>query len=261
MTTDIDDAPDAPDVNAGEYVLGTLDPAERAAFERVLAVDPVLQAAVYAWQDRLLPLAGRAAPVAPDARVWAALEARLPAVPMPGHGASAAAAPAAPATPAANDPLWQRLRRWQAASAVGLAASVALAAVLVMRGPFVQPASPPLAATAAGTRFVAVLEAKDKSTGWLVEATAGGAVRLVPVANTAEVPAGKTLQFWTKADGAAGPTSLGLVRGSQVVELAASSLPTLEAHQLFELTLEPETGSPIGRPTGPVVYVGRTVRL
>ena len=51
---------------------------------------------------------------------------------------------------------------------------------------------------------------------------------------------------------AAGPRSL-----TPVPTLA--SLPTLEREQLFELTLEPETGSPIGRPTGPILYVGRTV--
>jgi anti-sigma-K factor RskA len=75
------------------------------------------------------------------------------------------------------------------------------------------------------------------------------------------VPPGKALQFWTKAEGAAGPTSLGLVRAGQVTELPVATLPTLEARQLFELTLEPETGSPIGRPTGPILFVGRSVRL
>ena len=38
-------------------------------------------------------------------------------------------------------------------------------------------------------------------------------------------------------------------------------LPTLEAQQLFELTLEPEGGSPLDRPTGPVLFLGRTVQL
>lgn len=253
MNRDLDTGvPDEHDVTAGEYVLGTLDAAARAAFERELAADPTLQASVYAWQDRLLSLAGRVAPVVPAAGSWEALEARLPAVPIAAQPESASLA--------ANDPLWRRLRRWQAASALSLAASVLLATVLVMRVPSVAPVDT-VQTVSAGTRFVAVLEAQDKSTGWLVEATAGGALRLIPVANTAPVPAGKTLQFWTKADGAAGPTSLGLVRAGQALELPASSLPTLEAHQLFELTLEPENGSPIGRPTGPVVYIGRTVRL
>jgi anti-sigma-K factor RskA len=30
---------------------------------------------------------------------------------------------------------------------------------------------------------------------------------------------------------------------------------------VFELTLEPATGSPIGWPTGPILFVGQTLRL
>jgi anti-sigma-K factor RskA len=75
------------------------------------------------------------------------------------------------------------------------------------------------------------------------------------------VPAGRALQFWTKPQNASGPTSLGLVRAGETVVLPVSRLPAVEAHTLFEITLEPETGSPIGRPTGPILYVGRTVAL
>ena len=75
------------------------------------------------------------------------------------------------------------------------------------------------------------------------------------------VPAGKTLQFWTEPEGAAAPTSLGLVQAGQTVDLPATMLPAVESRQLFEITLEPEGGSPIGRPTGPILFVGRTVRV
>ncbi len=229
------DAADAEerDARAGEFVLGTLEPAERAAFERALAGDAGLQAAVYAWQDRLLGLAAHARPVEPAADAWAAVDARLP--------------PAA----AANDPQWRRLRRWQWGSGAGLAASLVLAVALV-----VQLRSPPQ------VRFVAVLQSPvDRADGWVVEATPGGRLRLVPTRAEPPVPAGKALQFWTKAEGAAAPTSLGLVRAGEAVELPVSALPALGARQLFELTLEPAAGSPLGRPTGPVVYVGRSVQL
>ena len=75
------------------------------------------------------------------------------------------------------------------------------------------------------------------------------------------LPPGKALQFWTKLDGAAGPTSLGLVKPGQALEVPLASLPGLAERQLFELTLEPEAGSPESRPTGPILYVGRSVRL
>ena len=239
-------------VAAGEYVLGTLDATERAQFERSLAGDAALQAEVYAWQDRLLPLAARIAPAEAETEAeagdgWDAIAARLgPAIAAPQLAA------VAPPTPAANDPLWQRLRRWQIGSAVALAASLVLATLLVLRGGV--PAAP--------ERYLAVLQAPgDNAAGWLVEVTAGDRLRLVPIGPTAPVPAGRALQFWTKAQSAAAPTSLGLVQPGQVTVLPVARLPAVEAQQLFELTLEPAAGSPIGRPTGPILYVGRTVRL
>jgi anti-sigma-K factor RskA len=35
-------------------------------------------------------------------------------------------------------------------------------------------------------------------------------------------------------------------------------LPGPGPDQLFEITLEPRTGSPTGRPTGPILYKGLT---
>lgn len=236
-------------VAAGEYVLGTLSPTDRDAFERALADDAGLRAEVYRWQDRLLPLASGVAPAEPAAGLWSKIEMRLLAVPS----ATPAAPIADPATPAANDPMWQRLRRWRAVSAIAIAASVLLASLLVLRAP--GPASP------SPDRYLALLQSPDKTTGWVVEVTAGDKVRLVPVGTTEAVPPGKALQFWTKAEGAAGPTSLGLIRPGQVTELPAARLPAVGERTLFELTLEPQAGSPIGKPTGPVLFVGRTVRL
>lgn len=228
---------------AGEYVLGTLDPATRAEFAAALAGDAELQAEVYAWQDRLIGLARQVTPVEPAPRLWPDIESRL---------ASRDTPPLDP-TRAANDPLWRRVHRWQVLSGFAIAASLVLATLLMLRAPDPQ---------AQAERYLAVLQSPDKSaTGWIVEATVGGRVRLIPVSETPPVPPGKALQFWTKAQGAAGPTSLGLVPAGQVTELPAARLPVLEVRQLFELTLEPASGSPIGRPTGPILYVGSTVRL
>ena len=246
------DQADDRSVAAGEYVLGTLQAQDRADFDKVLAVDPALQAEVYAWQDRLVGLAQRVDAVEPDPRWWSQIEARLlPAnatAPLP---AAATAAATVRLAPSANDPHWRPLRLWQTVSGLAVAASLLLATLLVTRMP-------------AGTepaRYLAVLQAPDKSAGWVVEASVGGRLRLVPIGTSAAVPAGKALQFWTKAKSATGPTSLGLIRPGEVTDLPATRLPTLEAEQLFELTLEPEGGSPIGRPTGPVLFIGRTLQL
>jgi anti-sigma-K factor RskA len=227
---------------AAEYVLGTLADDDHAAVAAALAQDAALRAEVYAWQDRLLALSRHAAPQAPPAQLWQRIELALNAQALPAAAARA---------PAARAPWWQGLRLWQGVSALALAASVLLSALLLTRTP--EPA---------GARYVAVLQSPDsQATGWVVEMQAGGNLRLVPVGATSPVPPGRALQFWTKPEGAAGPTSLGLVRAGQTVELPVSRLPAVEAQQLFEITLEPENGSPIGRPTGPILFVGRTVAL
>ena len=226
------------DAAAGEYVLGTLDPADHAAVAAALPQDAALRAAVYAWQDRLLPLSAQAPAVQPLPALWTRLSLALDAN-----------APSRQA-PAGRAPWWQGLRFWQGLSGMALAASLVLALRLVAPVPD-------------GQRYVALLESPDdrRAAGWVVELQAGHTLRLVPVGDTPPVPPGRALQFWTKAQGAAGPTSLGLVRAGQTVEMPVARLPAVGAQQLFEITLEPEAGSPIGRPTGPILFVGRTVAL
>lgn len=245
------------DAAAAEYVLGTLGAEDHAAVAAALARDAQLRAQVYAWQDRLLGLTVRCPSAQPPPALWARIEAALPAQP-----AAIAAQPAAAATGTAPKPLrpappaspwWQRLGLWQGVSALAVAASLLLGVLLVQRLGAPEPA---------GARYLAVLQSPDqRSTGWVVELQAGGLLRLVPVGEQPAVPADRALQFWTKAENAAAPTSLGLVRAGQTLELPASQLPAVGPRQLFEITLEPYGGSTVGRPTGPILFVGRTVAL
>lgn len=218
---------------AAEYVMGSLPADERAAFEHALAREFTLQQEVYYWQDKLLPMTRMLDPVDPSPEVWKRIER--------GIGSS---------HPAATQHWWQGLRFWR----FGAVAASMLAVVLALK--LLVPATPPEA-----VRYVAVLQSPEKKeAGWIVEASIGGKLRLTPLGTTTVAPQ-KVLQFWTKAQGAAGPTSLGLVPPDRVTELDVARLPTLEREQLFELTLEPEGGSTIGRPTGPILYVGRTVAM
>ena len=231
------------DAAAGEYVLGSLSAEDHSAFADALAHDAGLQAAVYRWQDRLLAFSGQAAAAAPREQLWRRIDVAIDALP--------AAPLASVRTAPARVPWWQRLSLWQGVSGLALAASLVMAVLLVTRAPEPE-----------GARYLAVLQSPDKqATGWVVELQAGRTLRLVPVGDVGAVPAGRAWQFWTKPEGAAGPTSLGLVRAAQTVELPVSRLPGVGPQVLFEITLEPENGSPIGRPTGPILYVGRTVAL
>ena len=241
------DDPEDREAAAAEYVAGSLTDVDRTAFDARLESDAALRKMVYDWSDRLLGLARRAPPREPPATLWARIEDRL----APPATTVSAVVPDARAT-AANASRWNRLATWRAATGVALAASIVLSVLLALRGPGVDNAH----------RYLAVLQSPtEKNAGWVVEGSPRDGVRLVPIGHPAEAPAGKVLQFWTKPDGARGPTSLGLVRAGEVAVVPIGRLPALGDQQLFEVTLEPEGGSTIGKPTGPVLYVGKTVSL
>ena len=232
MSTEMQaDDPHSPDIDAAEYVIGTLSRDEQAAMEARLPRDRALAGAVYAWQDRLLPLVARVAPLPVPRALWDAIRARL------GGRAQQAGAP-----------WWQRLGLWQAASVL----SLLLAVVLGVRLMAVDEAAP---------QYLAVLNTPDNQASWVVQLVSADTVRLLPVGTMPEVPAGKSLQFWTKPKGADRPTSLGLVAVGQPLDVPRNRLPAVESEQLFEVTLEPEYGSPTGRPTGPILAIGRMVAL
>lgn len=225
---------------AGEYVLGTLGASERRSVEARLPHDPELAQAVRQWESRLLPLSALAEPRSPSAGLWSRIQTSV-------QGAAARPAHARSRWDMAG--WWNSLPLWRGLALTGVAAAVALGTVLRVQ----PPAEPP--------RFMVVLVApQDRAPGWVVESSHGGHVRLIPLGTT-PVPSGKALQFWTKADGWQGPVSLGLVKPGEYTRVALDQLPALQANQLFELTLEPATGSPTGKPTGPIQFIGRAVAV
>lgn len=237
---------------AGEYVLGTLNAAERQAFEAAMARDEGLRREAYAWQDRLLGLTRRLQPVAVSPELWARIAARLSGV------SQVVATPAR--SGAANDALWSSVQFWRWLSGGAVAAAMVMSVLLVRT--LVAPPAGVEQAQVEAPRYLAVLQSPDNAaTGWIVETVGTDAIRLVQVGEGATIPQGKTMQFWTKPEGAAGPTSLGLVKPGQVVTVPKGQLPGLADRTLFELTLEPEGGSPYNKPSGPILFVGKAVRL
>ncbi|NNG21421.1 anti-sigma factor [Telluria aromaticivorans] len=221
---------------AGEYVLGTLPVAARRELEAALPADPALRTAVAQWEARLLPLTRLAEPVEPSPQLWGriagSIGARSQSVAVRG-GAS----------------WWDRLGLWRGLAAAGFAAAAAMAVITVQ-----EPGAP-------APRYMVVLAAPDNlSPGWVLQSSDAGKLRLVPLRSTA-VPPARSLQLWTKADGWTKPVSLGLVQPGKAVEVQLGDLPPLQPNQLFEITLEPEAGSPIGRPTGPILFIGRAVKM
>lgn len=248
---------------AGEYVLGTLPTAQRQVLEQRMPHDSALQRAVDGWHHRLLPLNQLTAPVTPSAPLWARIDASVDAMQLAAGSAptttAGEAAPTRTSHPAPTQPLpslknwWDNLNLWRGLAGSGFAMAAVLAAVLVTR----------VAPQAAPPQYMVVLVApQDKAPGWVIQASANARreISLIPL-GMAEVPADKALEFWTKADGWSGPVSLGLVKPGQPLQIPLDKLPPLQPNQLFELTLESPTGSPIGKPTGPIQFIGRAVKV
>lgn len=231
--------PEALQQLAADYVLGTLDASRRAEVQQRLPHDAALREAVQFWEQRLQPLTDLVEPVPPSPELWLRIEAsvapRRAAVPAdkPAQGWRA---------------LWNNLALWRGVAAAGVAAAAFLAAV-------------PMNTAAPRSQYLVVLVAPNNTApGWVVQTSGKRTLKLQPLAST-DVPQERSLQFWTKADGWTAPLSLGLVQPGQPLEVPLDQLPPLQPNQLFEITLEPYNGSPTGKPTGPILYIGRSVKL
>lgn len=229
-------------VRAGVYALGALDDAEMNEAEILLAKDGDFAREVRAWRDRLAPLDATATPLVASAALWQRIQAST-------MGAQPARPPLrlASARERASGGFWQMVEFWRWSALAGAAAAlvmVAITAAMLMRWP-----SQPV--------MVAVLNADGGRPGAVVETFADGSVRLIPLQDIA-VPEGRALQVWTLRDRQEGPISVALLDKARTVRLNLGALPAPRADQLFEITLEPETGSPTGRPTGPVLMKGLT---
>lgn len=222
---------EARDQLAGEYVLGSLSAEQHEAVHQRLSEDAQLRAAVDAWEQRLLSLNALAEPVTPSARLWRRISRSLD-VPKPAQPSR----------------WWQRLVVWQGMAGAGVLASLLLAFTL-------------LATQAPAPSYLVVLVAPaDSAAGWVVQASDARSIQLIPLGQF-PVPSDKVLQFWTKGEQWQAPVSLGLVKPGEQYRVPSHDLPPLEANQLFELTLEKAGGSPTGRPTGPVQFIGRAVKV
>lgn len=248
---------------AGEYVAGLIEGPAESAFEARLAAEPELAAAVARWRRRFAEIDESAAPVVADEAFWRRIESALATAPDvaaaetatppltiaagPAAGAPRSTAAPRPATAPRTGGLsdwWRSLALWRGFAAVATAAAIVLAVGL---GRVVLAPPPPT--------FVAVLLAETGEVGAVVHVFADGTAELLPLEDVT-VPSGRALEVWTKWSDERGPVSIGLLDRPRTVRLSTGGLPETRPEQLFEITLEPATGSPTGRPTGPILFKG-----
>jgi anti-sigma-K factor RskA len=237
--TDVEDI----DALAAEYVLGTLDAAERATVAARLQREPALVAAILAWERRLAPLGELVPPAEPPASVWAGIEARLnqgagKAAPLLADGSNVVA-------------LQRRLTAWKRAA---VAASALAASLLVTIG--VRETT----RTNTPRSFVAVFQKDDALPSFLLSIDLETRqLTIKPV--SADTPVGKSYQLWIAAapmgePASPKPRSLGVLETRGLTTKAALSAydKAVVENATFGVSLEPTGGSPTGQPTGPVFH-------
>jgi len=225
------------DALAGEYVLGTLDAAERASVAARRQREPALDEAVAAWEARLAPLMDEIAPVAPPDHLLDSIISRIDGV----AGRDEIAV------------LRRRLRSWRIAAA----GASAIAAGLVL---FV--ATRTLAPSRPGENFVAVLQHDAASPAFILSVdVAARTLTIRPVAAAPQTD--RSYELWLVNARLHAPRSLGVVQNAAFT-VASSRLNDLPRNivrdSTFAVTLEPLGGSPSGLPTGPILYSGTLVQ-
>jgi anti-sigma-K factor RskA len=214
-------SPDAVKALAPAYVLGTLQGGARRRLAAMMRDDRALALEVRRWEDALTPLAEAIAPVDPPKRVWSSIESRL------------SSPRAAPAT-----------GFWRAFGLVTGGLASALLAFFVWTSGV--PRDEPL--------FVAVLA--DTAPRIVVSMHQPDLLR-VRVMKPWSGMEGRSLELWVLPKEGA-PRSLGLVynvSGDTMLHVSPGD-PRVQGANALAVSMEPEGGSPTGKPTGAVVCSG-----
>jgi anti-sigma-K factor RskA len=221
------------DLSAGEFALGSLDGAERAAIAARRQREPDLDEAILAWERRLAPLAETIPPIEAPRDFFADIERRLDG--------------------AGNDnvvDLSRRLSRWRAAAIAATSIAAALAIGIGVRENM---------RVATPHEFVAVLQKSADAPAFVV--TVNIDTRNLTVRPVAAPPQpDKAYELWIIDAKLGAPRSLG------VLDQKSATAPSLSAYDAavvenatYAVTIEPPGGSPNGKPSGDPVFVGKLI--
>jgi anti-sigma-K factor RskA len=226
------------DILAAEYVLGSMAGAQRTEFEQRIERDARAKAAVAKWADRLAPLSGALSyPPVPDA-LWRRIESQI----RPG-----ARAP----RPQRASQGWRtfigprnRTLVWGGLGALA-AALVVMVLVFSPRTAMIQPPAQLLA----HAQFLGEAGAPR----YRVQVAADGA-SIYAAPDGPAPPPDRVHELWVLEPGGT-PHSLGLLRPDRPVLLDTPEgvAPFLAAGAIVAISLEPAGGSPLDRPSGPVL--------
>lgn len=222
---------------AAEFALGTSPPRVRRRLATIARRDRVVASALSEWERRIAVLADQVPATTPPPRVWRNIVARLGLeADRPSEREIAG---------------WRRIAFWRALAIASLAGVIVLGVAEWRRAPAVVPAP-----------LVVVLSGADAKVALIATATRGDRYLTVKTVGNATPGPDKAFELWALPQAGA-PQALGVIPQGNVVRVplknpvdeTLSNIPTLA------VSLEPPGGSPIGKPTGPVVYSGAVERM
>ena len=223
---------------ASEYVLGTLTGGARRRFEDYLKRDAALRVEVAQWETHLVPLAERLAPVAPHARVWKKIDARINGLNADRSAVMKKAG------------VWESVTFWRNFSLGTSGMAAALLAAMFLAKPIDQ--SPMLTAVLAEDNNVARVFIEQPASGTLM-------VKMVKPWKTMN---GMALELWVvPKDGT--PRSLGVINDTGDTKLVLAGMDEkLASGLVFAVSKESPGGSTTGQPTpGSVMCKGAIAHM
>lgn len=226
------------EIISGEYVLGILSEEDRRRVEARIASDPKFARQVRRWQTNLADFNDDYRDTRPSPELYNKIEARL-------FGVNAAYPPASPL-----QALWSSVPLWRGltVAALVLAAGIGVADRTTLFAP--RPASKPLVAELTGMDSpISLIATYDFSSGHL---------SVTPAALKQEQP--KSLEVWLYEDGKS-PESLGVLPDNGDIRIPAAMRRDFAEGKTIAITVEPLGGAPDGKPTGPVIALGKTKLL
>jgi anti-sigma-K factor RskA len=216
---------------AADYVIGTMRGGARRRFEALLPAHVELRRATNAWQERLMPLTATIDPVQPPGEVWRRISDRLDRRKNVVNGA------------------WRRLSFWRSLTAFASVAAIGLAVLLASP----RPSAPPIVVVLAATGTAA----SGAAAAAIVASISGDGATLVtrPIVPVAARP-DRSLELWAVPSDGSSPRSLGVLPTGTGTTVALRG-KVLAGVDTLAVTVEPQGGSPTGKPTGPIVYAGK----
>jgi len=226
------------EIVSGEYVLGVLSEEDRRRVEARIATDPKFAMQVRRWQTNLADFNDGYQDARPPQELYGRIEKRLF-----GEGESVQSG--------VWQSLWGSVAVWRTLTAAALVFAVGFAVADGIRLPWATSSAPLVAELTGMDSPISLVATYD---------FASGRLSVTPAALKQDQP--KSLELWLIEDGKP-PSSLGVLPedGRGDILITADLRTAFSAGKTIAITVEPLGGAPDGKPTGPVIALGKTKLL